>query len=205
MMSFLNQNCCWSCNISLPSLSIICVSCGLPQPISSKINSFELLDLPKALKLEKSSIEKAYFQKQNQVHPDRFVGADEKAKAYSQALSTALNHAYQILKDPLRRAQELIGCERIHDKDVEPEVLSEIMEWREHLETLQSQEELDKFLQQIKELEKKQFEKLEVYLESKEMQTARKTVIFLYYMGKLLVDITHKQFTLEKSYVATNC
>ena len=102
------------------------------------MDHFARLGLPAALELEPAALDRAYFARQRQTHPDRFASrpAGERARASSEA--AALNDAYRTLKDPLARAVylahlkgvDLPGDGRTID---DPELLMEAMEAREAL------------------------------------------------------------------------
>jgi len=102
------------------------------------MDHFARLGLPAALDLDAGALDKAYFARQRQWHPDRFVGKPpaERAKASSEA--AALNDAYRTLKDPLSRAVYLAGLNGVElpgdGKTIDdPELLMEAMEAREEL------------------------------------------------------------------------
>ena len=102
------------------------------------MDHFARLGLPAALDLDAGLLDKAYFARQRQWHPDRFVGKPpaERAKASSEA--AALNDAYRTLKDPLSRAVYLAALNGVElpgdGKTIDdPELLMEAMEAREEL------------------------------------------------------------------------
>ena len=86
-----------------------------------------------------SAIDRLYFDLQRQLHPDRFATKAPKEKALSQQQATALNDAYEVLKDPLKRADYMVhvlgvdvlpeGCNLVNDQAI----LMEAMEMREKL------------------------------------------------------------------------
>jgi molecular chaperone HscB len=102
------------------------------------MDHFARLGLPAALDLDAGALDRAYFARQRQWHPDRFVGkpAEERAKASVEA--AALNDAYRTLKDPLDRAVYLASLKGVElpgdGKTIDdPELLMEAMESREEL------------------------------------------------------------------------
>ena len=112
------------------------------------MDHFARLGLPAALDTDAAALDKAYFARQRQWHPDRFVGkpAEERAKASVEA--AALNDAYRTLKDPLARAVYLAsqrGVELPGDGKTidDPELLMEVMDAREELEEAISVAEVD--------------------------------------------------------------
>src|SRR5581483_5574398 len=109
------------------------------------MDHFARLGLPAALDTDAAQLDKAYFTRQRQWHPDRFVGkpAEERAKASIEA--AALNDAYRTLKDPQARAVYLAGLKGVElpgdGKTIDdPELLMEAMEAREELHEARSLE-----------------------------------------------------------------
>ena len=66
------------------------------------------LGLMRAFDLEPDLLQKQYFGFQRRLHPDRFATRTPKERALSQQQATALNEAYEVLKDPMRRAAYLL-------------------------------------------------------------------------------------------------
>ncbi len=114
-------------------------------------NHFTLLELPEDFALDISALEKRYFEKQREFHPDRQAGKGSAEKQRALLDSMAVNQAYQALKNPLLRAQHLLA---LHDIQVNtdgkdtlkpsPELLMEMMELREELSDCQSLPQLEK-------------------------------------------------------------
>lgn len=98
---------------------------------------FFLLGLKPAFDLDLKQLEAAYFHAQQQHHPDRAAGKPASERQAALMLSADVNQAYNILKDPLSRAQYLLSLQGIlvgTEKDtIKPssEVLVEAMELRE--------------------------------------------------------------------------
>jgi molecular chaperone HscB len=100
--------------------------------------AFELLGLPARFDLETAVIERAFFERSKETHPDRFAAAEHSPAERVAALSRsrALNDAYQVVKNPIARAEYLLvrGGLTIGDNEcVEPELLMDILELREEL------------------------------------------------------------------------
>lgn len=102
-------------------------------------NHFELFQLPVAFTIDTDALDKAYRIVQGQTHPDKFAHVSNAEKRVAMQWATRANEAYQVLKDPLRRAAYL--CE-LHGVDVGAEsntampvdFLMQQMEWREALD-----------------------------------------------------------------------
>src|SRR6516225_4386708 len=102
------------------------------------MDHFARLGLPAALELEPAALDRAYFARQRQWHPDRFASRPADQRALASVEAAALNDAYRTLKDPLARAlylAHLQGVEMPADGKTidDPELLMEAMEAREAL------------------------------------------------------------------------
>jgi len=127
---------CWSCKGPVAERALFCSVCGAVQGPGS-LDHFTRLGLAPTFDLDMAELERQYFGFQRRLHPDRFAAKSSKEKVLSQSQATALNEAYETLKDPLKRAACLLGllgrpvdmtaCGTISD----PELLMEQMEKRE--------------------------------------------------------------------------
>lgn len=129
---------CWSCKGPVASRALFCSVCGAVQGPGA-IDHYSRLGLRPTFELSMDDLERQYFGFQRRLHPDRFAAKSPKERALSQSQATALNEAYETLKEPLKRAAylldllgrkvDLTGCGTISD----PELLMEQMEKREAL------------------------------------------------------------------------
>ncbi|HEV7815119.1 MAG TPA: Fe-S protein assembly co-chaperone HscB [Janthinobacterium sp.] len=102
-------------------------------------NHFELFNLPAGFALDAAALDSAYRDVQGRVHPDKFVNATDAEKRVAMQWATRANEAYNVLKNPFRRAAYL--CE-LHGVDLQTEsntsmprdFLMQQMEWREELD-----------------------------------------------------------------------
>jgi len=117
---------------------------------------FETLGLPRRFALDLPDLERRYRDLSRELHPDRFATAPPEERRAALERSTALNDAYRILKDPVRRAAyflELHGL-KVEAQDaegrgrvqLEPGFLESFLEMREAFaegqSTSQSREEM---------------------------------------------------------------
>lgn len=140
---------CWSCKGPVASRALFCSVCGAVQGPGA-IDHFTRLGLPPGFEIDFDTLERQYFGFQRRLHPDRFASKSGKEKALSQSQATALNEAYETLKDPLKRAAYLLGllghpvdltaCGTIADR----ELLMEQMEKREALAEAATTEAVNK-------------------------------------------------------------
>src|ERR1700742_4089941 len=112
------------------------------------MDHFARLGLPAALDTDAATLDKAYFARQRQWHPDRFVAKPAEERARASVEAAALNDAYRTLKDPLARAVYLAGLKGVElpgdGKTIDdPELLMEVMDAREELHEASSIAEVD--------------------------------------------------------------
>jgi molecular chaperone HscB len=104
---------------------------------------YELLSLPRSLNLSLDMLQKRYYELSRELHPDKFMRRAESERQHALDMSSALNDAYRTLKDPVKRAQYLLGLEGFEiaeqrSKDVPPELLEEVFELNMALEEMRS-------------------------------------------------------------------
>jgi len=102
----------------------------------SSSNYFELLGLPARFDLDPSLIERAFFDRSKELHPDRFASAPAAERVAALSRSRALNDAYQTLKKPVGRAQYLLeraGVTIGDNERLDPAQIMEVLEAREEL------------------------------------------------------------------------
>ncbi len=116
--------------------ALFCSVCGAVQG-PGDIDHFTRLGLGPGYDVDLDALDRQYFGFQRRLHPDRFAAKSSREKAFSQQQATALNDAYETLKDPLKRAAYLL---RLAGKPVDlnssatisdPVLLMEQMEKRE--------------------------------------------------------------------------
>jgi len=103
---------------------------------ASSSNAFELLGLPAQFDLDPQQIERAFFARSKEVHPDRFASAPAAERVAALSRSRALNDAYQTVKKPVARAEYLLARAGVTIGDnerLDPAFLMEILELREQL------------------------------------------------------------------------
>lgn len=102
-------------------------------------NHFELFRLPTRFELDRAALDAAYREVQNQVHPDRFVNATDAEKRTAMQWATRANDAYQVLRNPIKRAAYLcelhgFGLQADSNTGMPMDFLVQQIEWREKLE-----------------------------------------------------------------------
>jgi len=102
---------------------------------------YELLGLPRSLKLSLEDLQQRYYDLSRQLHPDRFMRKPEAERQRALEMSSSLNDAYRTLKEPIKRAHYLLSLEGFEmgeqrSKDVPPELLEEVFELNMALEEM---------------------------------------------------------------------
>ncbi|MBX9583750.1 MAG: Fe-S protein assembly co-chaperone HscB [Gemmataceae bacterium] len=100
---------------------------------------FDRLGLPRRFHVDAADLERAYLARSRAVHPDFHAGGSSADAAASLELSAALNEAYNTLRDPLTRADHLLGLlggpSAAEEKGQDPAFLAEMMDTRERVES----------------------------------------------------------------------
>ena len=127
---------CRSCKGRRDPDAAFCGVCGAVQP-PGPADHFARLGLARGFAVDTADLERRYFALQRKLHPDRFAGRPATERALSMQHSTALNEAYGVLANPLRRAEYLLSLLGVTvnaetgNRATDPEVLAEAMEDRE--------------------------------------------------------------------------
>lgn len=123
----------------------------------SKIETaFEMFNLPVSIQLDMDTLDQAYRRAQTQVHPDRFIGRTPLEQRIAATQAMALNDAYQRLKSPLLRAQEILksrGLPIPGDKGQtvqHPALLMEIMDLRDRMEGCRINGNMEELKQELR-------------------------------------------------------
>jgi molecular chaperone HscB len=99
---------------------------------------FALLGVPARFALPAAQLDLAYRALAARVHPDRHVQATPAARREAEMLAANANEAYRTLRQPLLRAQHLLGLRGIAALErggaEAPAFLMQQVEWREALE-----------------------------------------------------------------------
>ncbi len=114
------------------------------------MNHFELFGLPIQFELDGSLLASQFRELQRRFHPDNFVTASERDRLMAMRQASQINDAYQILKDPIARAEYILILNG-HDIRGEQQTLQdaaflmEQMELRETLHELETEAALSDF------------------------------------------------------------
>lgn len=100
---------------------------------------FAVFELPRRLTLDTSELQKRFYDKSRENHPDRFATKSAVEQQRALDVTSSLNDGYRILRDPVQRAEYLLKLEGFdigqqRSKDVPPELLDEVFELNMMLE-----------------------------------------------------------------------
>ena len=125
---------------------------------------------------------------QRLLHPDRFATKAPSEKALSQRQATSLNDAYETLKDPLSRADYLIGLEGGGTGDggnADGELLQESLESREALAEAATVEAIDALARRALDDIDSCMAELSARFAAGDLKGARRQAVRLKYLRKL--------------------
>jgi molecular chaperone HscB len=97
---------------------------------------FALLGLAPSYDVDLAALERVFFERSKELHPDRAVGSTAAERVVALSRSRALNDAYQLIRKPVPRAEYLLaqaGFAIGDNERLDPGFLMEILELREEL------------------------------------------------------------------------
>lgn len=119
------------------------------QEKTARNDPFDLLGIEARFDLDLGKVERTHRELSRALHPDRFANAPpgERREALSRAV--AVNEAWRVLRDPVRRAEALLALRAREGGETEnsaadAEFLMDMMELREELATAKSKRDLRK-------------------------------------------------------------
>lgn len=142
-----------------------------------------------------------YRTLQKTIHPDRFVNATDAEKKQSLQKSTQINDAYQVLKDPIKRASHIISLHQVlKDNTLPPDFLMQQMEWEEEFETINDLEQVQLFSDKIDGEKKMLMDLLAMDLdEKKDWESATNIIGKLKFITNLFLRIQQKKLSMDNS------
>jgi len=174
-------------------------------------NYFDLFGMPVGFLLDGGELADRYRELQKVVHPDRYAAAGQQSQRLSLQGATLVNEAYATLKDPLKRAQYLLGLKGIdvangnHTLN-DPAFLMEQMELREGLaevrDSADPQARLDQLLREISSMIRTQVAQLAVQFEdatAEQLAAAAQTVQKMQFLNKLHAEAEAIEAELEET------
>jgi molecular chaperone HscB len=161
---------------------------------SSSNDAFGLLGLPAQFDLDPQLIERAFFDKSKELHPDRFANAPAAERVAALSRSRALNDAYQTLKKPVPRAEYLLARAGVSIGDnerLDPTFLMEILELREELAEARAAKrtsEIEKLCGDMKARRKTAIDALAPLFAANDLAAIKEQLILLRYIDRYLEE-----------------
>ncbi len=152
-------------------------------------NAFEKFKLPTTLNINLEDLEQRYFKAQQEHHPDRHRSSASHQE--NNVAAAAFNEAYQILKDPLKRAAHLLKCLGWIDPVENPETQQDsallflMMELNEKIEKATTVEEKQTLTSFLKEEIQKNWTDLENSIEKNDKANSLSLLNRLTYLSRL--------------------
>jgi molecular chaperone HscB len=98
---------------------------------------YQALGLEPKLDLDLADLQKRFYERSRQWHPDRFSRASAEERERSLEMTSVLNDAFRTLRDPVARAEYFLNESGIEvSRDAPPELLEEVFELNMALEEL---------------------------------------------------------------------
>ncbi|KAI8990891.1 Co-chaperone HscB, C-terminal oligomerization domain-containing protein [Mycotypha africana] len=192
-----HEKICWQCQGTNKLSALFCEnkSCGVIQPIPSDLNFFHLMQVGEGEEKDKAKFDidlkamrKRFLLLQQQAHPDSYSQKDKREMDYAQLQSGVINKAYHTLKNPLSRAKYMLENLGLpvseSDSLVDPELLMDVMEFREEMEEVQSEEELLPLKERNEEKYNETVDKLASAFAGEDYDTAKTLTIQLQYLTR---------------------
>ena len=158
-------------------------------------NYFELFGLPVIFSLDATELGARYRALQREAHPDKHTNCAPAEQRTAMQLSSLLNQAYDVLKDPIDRAAYILKLQEINLSETGTQQLSPkfLMEQIELRELLQETQAVDQPVRHLNSLKKRISDAIndflnvcETQLASENYAGASETVSKLQFYRKLL-------------------
>ncbi|KAJ1799294.1 molecular chaperone [Coemansia sp. RSA 2399] len=141
---------CWSCGTETSLPSVLCdnLRCKVIQPVGKGVTYYDVLldGQHPSFDVDVSTLRRNFLKLQQLVHPDSFSQMGDTERKLAEIQSSWVNHANATLKDPLLRAFYMLELKDKgigeEDQITDPELLMEIMELREEIETSETEKDI---------------------------------------------------------------
>lgn len=172
-------------------------------------NHFELFGLPVDFVVDQQALKSHYRDLQRVVHPDRYAAASAHERRLSLQRATLINEAFEILNDPLKRADYLLSLLGVEAPSgsatiADGEFLMEQMELREMLAQIKHQADplvsLDALLHRVHQLSATLLARMALLFEEatpQALQEVQQAVAELRFLNKLNSEAEALEAELE--------
>lgn len=102
------------------------------------MDPFATLGIAPSFDIDLASVERTHRELSRALHPDRYVGASASERRAALEQAVAVNEAWRIVRDPIRRAEALLRLRGVEvgeegEPKASPDFLMEMLEQREAL------------------------------------------------------------------------
>lgn len=170
------------------------------------MNFFELFGLPVIFDVDMANLQQSFHKLQQATHPDKFVLATDQERRLAMQKVTLVNEGFQILKNPIARAQHLLEIKGVENPPqaktvTDPQFLLQQMTWRESLEGCRSQPEPFVVISNLIDEISKETVKLEIvindYFEDDQLEPIAEIISKLQFFHKLKLEAESQEADLE--------
>ncbi len=165
-------------------------------------NDFDIFGLPCQFELDGAALSAAYLKLQNQTHPDRFANGSAQEKRLAVQWATRINEGYKRLQNPVERA--IYWCElqgenpRGQQSNLPQALLMQQMEWREQLEELGDQADLEDLIDEVLAEKKRCLSAIATCIDQQQdAKAATQTAQALLFIDKFLIELNKKLEQME--------
>lgn len=151
---------CWKCGNKQPT-AVLCGGCGALQPVSRPTNYFKLMGISETYSIDLKKLKQRYNMLQARIHPD-VIGKEVKAPnappgllQLAESLSSEVNHAHDVLKDDMRRAEYIASLYNISAAAAPPALLIDQMVLRDQISSFHHKKNTTKLFEMRQALNKR--------------------------------------------------
>ncbi len=91
-------------------------ACGALKDLPGGVSHFAVLGFPESWRLDENTLRERFYELSKKTHPDRYGQAAPQDAMHALRWSTAVNRAYQTLREPEKRARYLLELKGKADK-----------------------------------------------------------------------------------------
>lgn len=159
-------------------------------------NYFVFFQIPQCFSIDLIALKKAYYAVQNQIHPDKFIQTTDIEKYIAIQKTIRANTAYQILKNPSKRAMHLCELNGVNLQNssttMPPDFLIQQLNWHETLNQAKISQNflaLEHLKSELHAIRTNNINQIEALLNEKKFSETLKKIQQLTFLEKLLNEI----------------
>ncbi|KAF9076295.1 hypothetical protein BDP27DRAFT_1159541, partial [Rhodocollybia butyracea] len=185
---------CPSCSQPLPTSLPACSNCWNIWSLPADTSYHEIFSLPKESNpfvIDANALKQKFRQMQATCHPDTWATQGQDKQDAAQALSSAVNHAYQTLLQPMPRIEYILTLngnplsetDTLEDEsDKFLDFMMNIMMAREEIESAETREQVEPVLERNQEMMDETLKQIEGLVEEKKWPEVKRASVRLKYL-----------------------